>query len=218
MHSKSCYSTTQLLGKSLKSVKDLLVFEQMQVFTYAFLSLMSNGINQNHSDFSRERKPYERNIREVFVSKETDGRLEDLKSKGRTLEINSELQESLDDLGGSGKNTKIIEPNYLFSELLEQDDEEYSNIELARPRTTKEKSTPIVEPKPYINPLTRLEIESSGAHSFYEFDEKRRPDLVIREKYNRRIGRRKTKRRARWSWGRVTIYIWCDYICKIFTT
>ena len=74
----------------------------------------------------------------------------------------------------------------MLSESLEQDYEEYSDIELSRPRTIKEKSTPIVEPKPYTNPLTRLEIRSSGAHSFYELDEKRRPSLIIREKYNRK--------------------------------
>ena len=110
-------------AKVLKSDKDWLVFEQMQVFTNAFLSVMNNDINQNHSDFSRERKTYERNIRKVFVSKEIDGRLEDLKNKERTQEINSELQESLGNLGGSGKNTEIVESNYLFSKSLEQDDE-----------------------------------------------------------------------------------------------
>ena len=93
-------------AKVLKSDKDLLVFEQMRVFTDAFLSVTNNDINKNHSDFSRERKTYERNIMKVFVSKETDGRLEDLKSKERTRKINSELQESLDDLVGSGKNAK----------------------------------------------------------------------------------------------------------------
>ena len=67
-------------------------------------------------------------MRKVFVSKETDGRLEDLKNRERTCEI---------------------------SESLEQDDEEYSNTELARPRNIKENSTPIVELKPYTNPLTR---------------------------------------------------------------
>ena len=93
-------------AKVLRNNKDLLVFEQMRVFTDAFLSVMNNDTNQNHSDFSRERKTYERNIMKVFVSKETDGRLEDLKSKERTRKINSELQESLDDLVGSGKNAK----------------------------------------------------------------------------------------------------------------
>ena len=73
----------------------------------------------------------------------------------------------------------------MFSESLEQDDEEYSNTELARPRTIKEKSTQIVELKPYTNPLTRLEIRSSAAHSFYQLDGKRRPRLIIREKYNK---------------------------------
>ena len=100
----------------------------MRVFTDAFLSVMNNDINQNHFDFSRECKTYERNMRKVFVSKETDGRLEDLKNRERTCEI---------------------------SESLEQDDEEYSNTELARPRNIKENSTPIVELKPYTNPLTR---------------------------------------------------------------
>ena len=112
----------------MKSDKDLLVFEQMRVFTDAFLSVINNDINQNHSDFNRECKTYERNIRKVFVSKEIEGRLEDLKNRERTCEI---------------------------SESLEQVDEEYSNIELARPRNIKEKSTPIVELKPYTNPLTR---------------------------------------------------------------
>ena len=95
-------------AKVLKSGKDLLVFEQMQVFIDAFLSVINNDINQNHSDFSREHKTYKRNIRIVFVSKETDGRLEDLKNKERTQEINSELLESLDDLGGSRKNAEIV--------------------------------------------------------------------------------------------------------------
>ena len=80
----------------------------MQVFIDAFLSVINNDINQNHSDFSREHKTYKRNIRIVFVSKETDGRLEDLKNKERTQEINSELLESLDDLGGSRKNAEIV--------------------------------------------------------------------------------------------------------------
>ena len=115
-------------AKVLKSDKDLLVFEQMRVFTDAFLSVINNDINQNHSDFNRECKTYERNIRKVFVSKEIEGRLEDLKNRETTCEI---------------------------SESLEQVDEEYSNIELARPRNIKEKSTPIVELKPYTNPLTR---------------------------------------------------------------
>ena len=75
--------------------------------------------------------------------------------------------------------------NYLFSESLEQADEDYSNIELARPRTIKEISTPILKPKSYTNLFTRLEIRSSGAHSFCESNKKRRPRLVIREKYNR---------------------------------
>ena len=75
----------------MKSDKDLLVFEQMQVFADAFLSVINNDINQSHSDFSRECKTYKRNIRKGFVSKETDGRLEDLRNKERTQEINSEL-------------------------------------------------------------------------------------------------------------------------------
>ena len=65
---------------------------------------------------------------------------------GNKWEINSELQESLDNLGGSGKNTEILKSNNLFSKSLEQDDKEYSNIELERMRTIKEKSTPILEP------------------------------------------------------------------------
>ena len=76
----------------------------------------------------------------------------------------------MDDLGGSGKNGEIAESCYLFGESLEQDDGEYSNIELARLRTIKEESTPTVEPKPCTNLLTRLGIRSSGAHSFYELD------------------------------------------------
>ena len=66
----------------MKSDKDLLVFEQMRAFMDAFLSVINSDINQNHSNFSRERKTYERNIRKVFFSKETDGRLQDLKNKG----------------------------------------------------------------------------------------------------------------------------------------
>ena len=116
MHWNSCYSTAR------KRDKDLLVFEQMQDFTDAFLSVMNNDINQNHSDFSMERKTYEWNIRKVFVSKETGGTLEDLKNKERTREINSELQETLNDLGGSGKKAEIVKSNYLFSESLEQDE------------------------------------------------------------------------------------------------
>ena len=73
----------------------------------------------------------------------------------------------------------------MFSESLEQADEDYSNIELARPRTIKEISTPILKPKSYTNLFTRLEIRSSGAHRFCELNKKRRPRLVIREKYNR---------------------------------
>ena len=106
----------------MKRDKYLLVFEQIQDFTDAFLSVMNNDINQNHSDFSMERKTYEWNIRKVFVSKETGGTLEDLKNKERTREINSELQETLNDLGGSGKKAEIVKSNYLFSESLEQDE------------------------------------------------------------------------------------------------
>ena len=91
----------------------------------------------------------------------------------------------------------------MFRESLEQDDEEYSNTELARLRTIKEKSTQIVELKPYTNPLTRLEIRSSAAHSFYKLDEMVNNTRKVQQ---RKIGRRKTKRRARWSWGRVLTY------------
>ena len=76
------------MTKALKTNNDLLKFEQMQIFTDAFLSVMNNDMNQNHSDFCRERKIYERNIRKVFVSKETDDSLEDLKNKERIWEIN----------------------------------------------------------------------------------------------------------------------------------
>ena len=76
------------MAKGLKTDKDLLKFEQMQISTDAFLSVMNNDMNQNHSDFCRERKIYERNIRKVFVSKETDDSLEDLKNKERIWEIN----------------------------------------------------------------------------------------------------------------------------------
>ena len=124
-------------AKILKRDKDLLVFQQMQVLTDTFLYVMNNGINQNHSDFSMERKTYKRNIRKVFVSKETDGRLKDLKNKEMTREINSELRESLDDLEESGEKTEIVKSNYLFSKSLEHADEDYSNIELVRPRTIK---------------------------------------------------------------------------------
>ena len=48
--------------------------------------------------------------------------MEDLKNKERTREINSELQETLNDLGGSGKKAEIVKSNYLFSESLEQDE------------------------------------------------------------------------------------------------
>ena len=43
-------------AKVMKSDKDLLVFEQMQVFTDAIMSGMNNDINQNLSDFSKEKK------------------------------------------------------------------------------------------------------------------------------------------------------------------
>ena len=92
----------------------------------------------------------------------------------------------------------------MLSDSLEQDEKEYNNIELERQRTIKDKSTSIVESKPYTNSLTMLEIRSSRAYSFYEIDKKRRPRLITREKYNREES--KTKRRASWSWGRVRIY------------
>ena len=92
----------------MKRDKELLVFEQMQVLTDTFLYVMNNDINQNHSDFSMECKTYERNIRKVFVIKDTDGRLQYLNNKEITREINSKLQESLDDLEESGKKAEIV--------------------------------------------------------------------------------------------------------------